>query len=214
MTARISIFILLVLAASCSLNLTQPAMDIQRLQLEYEKPVYHAQAKINSVMRVKRFSSLPAYERPEIVYSRGKFERAVDYYTLWMTRPSELISSLLISDLETSELFSAVISSLSGLLSDYEMEGVVMEFLDDVSDKGGRQALLVVQVTVSKSNPSRDPSQLLLQKTYTQIQPYSGSGGQKFASAMSACMKAFSTGFIQDIETAIQSAPTSTKKKS
>ena len=190
-------------AGACSINLTQPSMEIQRYQLDYESPLTGIEPVIDAVMRIRRFSTSPVYDRPEMIFSRGRFERGVDFYSQWATRPGDMIPALLMRDIQASGLFRAVTNNLSGLLPDYELEGVVMEFLD--ADKNGKEraALLSAQVTVTRVNPGKGENAILIQKTYAASSPFTERRPQAFVAAMSAAMKTLSGELIKDIQNAI-----------
>jgi len=203
----LSIFMMagaLFFSLSCSINLTQPSMEVRRYQLDYEAPITGVDSMVDAVMRIRRFSASPVYDRPEIIFSSGKFERGVDFYNQWATRPGDMIPALLMRDIQASGLFRAVTNNLSGLLPDYELEGVVMEFLDADKDGKERSAVLSVQVTVTKVNPGKGENAILIQKTYAASSPFTERKPQAFVAAMSAAMKTFSGELIKDIQNTIR----------
>ncbi len=83
-------------------------------------------------LRVHRFESSIAYDRPEIVYRSNPHEFRYYWYKLWAAKPEKLLRDQTVAHLRHSRLFKEVTQRMGDRAADYDLncEVIAIEELD------------------------------------------------------------------------------------
>ena len=179
-------------------NLKQPSYKIDYFTLEYE-PIPVGNIKpLSHVLKVNRFRVAPVYNTTQMIYRDRPFRREAYTYHKWRTNPGDLVSSLLVRDIQRSGLFKAVVPHESMLVASYVLEGSVDEFLESNRD-GAMQAVLTVTTTLVAGGERNLPRNVLFQKTFHAAKPCKEKSPQGLAEAMSQAMAEVSQDIIMTL---------------
>jgi ABC-type uncharacterized transport system auxiliary subunit len=184
----------------------EPPVEIRQHVLEYDSPEHSGLSPLDVVLKVNRFGPSPLYDSPRMVYRTGPFERRSYNYHRWMVDPAQMVTSYLIRDLRSSELFRAVLSFRSMEPARYLLTGEVEEFLElDTGEKA--EARLTVQLILWDSRNDDVSGRVLLQKRYGVSGPKRSQTAEGFAASMSEAMGSLSQQVGRDIHRAVREAP-------
>lgn len=123
----------LALLGACLGEVTAPkrvyyAVDYPRGDevVRYHKPRY------DFTLRVQRFDSSLAYDRQEIVYRTSPYEINYYAYRLWTAKPRKMLTQLVLSHLEQTMMFRAVVDRVTDEIPRYALncEVLAIEELD------------------------------------------------------------------------------------
>jgi ABC-type uncharacterized transport system auxiliary subunit len=191
------VFLSFAFLAGC-INLKQPSYHIDYFALEYEPQPVGSFKTLSHVLKVNRFRAAPVYNTTQMIYRDRPFKREAYTYHKWRTNPGDLVSSLLVRDIQRSGLFKAVVSHESRLSVSYVLEGSVDEFLESNRD-GVLQAVLTVSTTLVAAVERDLNKSVLFQKTFHAAEPCREKGPQALAEAMSLAMAQVSQEIIQTL---------------
>jgi len=103
---------------SC-VNLTRPYKEIFSYQIVYDPPEAKGLPFNKVVVRVAAFSVAPSFDKQKIVYSTGANQLSIYEYHSWVTDPGEMLSDLLVLDLDLNALVDLVTANLVGRIDDF-----------------------------------------------------------------------------------------------
>jgi ABC-type uncharacterized transport system auxiliary subunit len=198
MLKRLGLILLIALLVGCLRGTAPPPLVYQYI-IEYPPPEGKSISRTVALLKVERFTVDRIYMGTSMLFRNRPFQREAYHEHRWRVSPADMVTDFLRRDLRHANLFQAVLSARDVEESRFILQGGVEEFLE--SDEGkGRNALLVVTVTLLDLS-TRDVSQrVVIQKTYRCEAPVSKEGAAGFAEAMSRTMSQFSTQVIVDID--------------
>ncbi|MCZ6690568.1 MAG: ABC-type transport auxiliary lipoprotein family protein [Planctomycetota bacterium] len=139
-----------------------------------------------SVLRVNDFQISPGYEKREFVYRVGDNRYESDFYRLFFTPPSRMVTSSVRDWLANSGLFGNVVGSGSLMESDYVLEGSVQAMYGDY--RGGQpKAVLKVQTLLLREG-ERGPV-VVRQKNFEEAIPIGEEGGDRLVKGWNTGLK-------------------------
>jgi len=197
------ILLLMILASGCGLG-AKPAYLVNQYTLEYTSPVLKEMAQINELIKVERFSVAQTFDTLAMVYKEGPNLRNIDAYNRWRTKPGDMVTDYLVRDLRNSGLFRAVFSYNDSQETRYLLEGQVDEFLE-VSEKGGRKAVLSLNVTFLDLKKKETVGKVIFQRDYEFVELFAEKTPEALAQGMSRAMEKFSKQVISDVYQALKS---------
>jgi cholesterol transport system auxiliary component len=196
--ASMTVFLL-----SCAFGGGKPAIMLEQYALEYPPPSLPDLNRIEEVIRVERFSVAQIFNNAKIVY-REKSYNYDDYtYHRWRANPGDMVSDYLLRDLRQSGLFKSVFSYRD--LDDIPLvlKGGVGEFFE-ADEKGGRKAILSVDLTLMDLSQKDTVSRVIFQKNYRFEESVVEQTVPGFVQAMSKAMEKLSRQAIGDVYSAIK----------
>ena len=189
------------LAAGCVAGGKAP-VAIDQYVLEYAPPSFEGVQPSGEVVRVGRFAVAQAMNTPMMVYRSRPYENNVDYYNRWRVNPGDMVTDYLLRDMRSSGLFRAVFSYRDAEDGRYLLQGNIEDFLE-VSDAGGRRAVITVHVSLLDVSQKEITKRVLFQKKYGNAEAFAQSSASGFAQAMSRAMEKTSRSIIKDVVSAI-----------
>lgn len=192
MLKRMGLMVLgLGIVAGCSLSTPYP--DRALFTINAGKPEAGVEKGTASEvrLRVRRIIAVPPFGGTAFVYRTGPNKLQTDYYDAFAAAPADLITAQLVEWLRGTNQFAAVVDSNAGMPHQWVLEGRLQEMSIDTSDgKQARAALTMEFVLMDDRDPAPRP---LLERTYTEAVPMSGSDAKAAAEGWSAgCRKIFS----------------------
>ena len=198
------VLILLIAGLVGCLRGTAPPPLVYQYIIEYPPPEVTSISRTQALLKVERFTVDRVYMDNSMLFRNGPFQREAYHEHRWRVSPADMVTDFLRRDLRHANLFQAVLSARDIEESRFILQGGVEEFLESDDGGKGRNALLVVTVTLLDLS-TRDVSQrVVIQKTYRCEAPFSKEGAAGFAEAMSRAMSQFSTQVIADIGNVLQ----------
>jgi ABC-type uncharacterized transport system auxiliary subunit len=192
----------MVLMTSCSLG-AKPSYKVNQYTLEYPSPFLKEFTSVNELIKVEQFSVAQTFNTSAMIYKKGPNLRNIDPYNRWRTQPGEMAAEYLVRDLRNSGLFRAVISYDDSRETRYLLEGQVDEFLE-ASEKGGRKAVLGLNVTFLDLTKRVTAEKVIFQRDYKVVEPYTEKTPAALAQGMSRAMEKISRQIILDLQDAVK----------
>ncbi len=154
-----------------------------------ERPVF---------IHVKRLHALPPFNTTHIVYADSPFQRSKYVYHQWVTTPTDMLTALLVRDIEASGVADMTMAMPSGKTVTHRVEGTIIDFYEN--DEGPQwEAVIALRLALTRMDPASRTGEILFQKTYRETKPLEKNNPHELARSMSTAMGAVSRQFIQDI---------------
>lgn len=195
------LFAVIMLTAGCVAGGKAPVV-IDQYVLEYAPPSFEGVPPSGEVVRVGRFAVAQAMNTPMMVYRSRPYESNVDYYNRWRVNPGDMVTDYLLRDMRSSGLFKAVFSYRDAEYGRYLLQGNIEDFLE-VSDAGGRRAVITVHVSLLDVSQKEITKRVLFQKKYGNAEAFAQNSASGFAQAMSRAMERTSRNIIKDVVSAV-----------
>lgn len=141
-----SLLSLLFLMACSNLNYTPTAeTQLKRYDIRLEKPLAKNLDKSGPSLLIYPIQSSSLYNSTRIAYSLKQHEVAYYAKNEWADTPGRLLHPLIISSMENSGLFSAVVSTGSAAISDLGLDIELIDFIQ-IHEDGASNVQLNVRV--------------------------------------------------------------------
>ncbi len=161
-------------------------------------PAVHNRTEKPLVIHLPRLHAQPPYNTTHMVYADSPYQRNRYAYHQWVSTPAEMLTSLLLRDIETSKIVDAAVSMPAGKGVTHRIEGVIIDFYEN-DEKTQWEAVLVLRMTLTRMDPAATTGKILLQRTYNEVIPLKKNNPHELARSMSKAMEAVSRRFIADI---------------
>jgi len=185
------------------LNLQRPARHVEQYTLEYPSPNPAGTPLPEASLKVERFTEASAFNTSAMIYRPEPFKLDAYQYHRWRVHPADLIGDHLVRDMRQCALFKAVFSHSDAQEGRFLLQGGVEEFFE-IEERGQRQAVLAVNVTLLDSSARNLPDRILFQKRYRFQEPLEEKTPRGLAKALSQDMMKFSEALIRDTHEAIR----------
>lgn len=196
--SRVPLFLFVLLLVAACTPAKSPGRAFENYTLEYAPPAFEDRSPANELLRVERFSAAQAFNSTAMVYRSAPSVFNARTYHRWKAPPAELVNDMMLRDLRGSGLFRAVFSDYDEVDARFVLQGRLEEFLE-IDDKGSRQALLSLDVTLLDRS-QRDPARgVIFQKGYRALEPLEVQTPVAFARAMSRAMEKLSRQITEDL---------------
>ena len=191
----------LLLAAGCRIFQSQPD-PVQYYTLSYDKPeVANCRDKAVDtplVIRIKRLDAAAPYNTNHIIYAPNRYERSEYAYQKWIKPPSDIMTPLLVRDIENSGIAETVGQMPSGKNITHRIEGTIIDFYEN--DKPDDwEAVLALRLSLTHIKSGSKTEKVIFTKTYREEKKLAKNNPHALARAMSEAMKSVSVRFIDDI---------------
>lgn len=194
---RISLTLGGCLTLSACFNGVQPHQQVEHYMLEYPPPQIMAGHPIGGSIGLARFRVVPPYNTTRFLYRSSEFQRQIDEYHRWRSQPGDMVTFFLARDFRQTGLFDGVFVDGTRADTVCRIEGLVEDIYEDNAGPG-RAAVLTITVTLLRTDTPDISQQLLLQKTYSTREPFTGPAPAAMVAAMSRAMSRVSAEIIED----------------
>ncbi len=189
------------LACGCGFSRHQPE-PVSYYALHYDVPELQISVKniTNSpvVIRVKRLQTQPPFNTTHIVYADNPYQRSRYLYHQWITTPADMLTTLLVRDIEAAGPAGMSVSTTPGKAATHRVEGTIVDFYENDENRQW-EAVLVLRLALTRVDPVSRTEEILFQKTYRETRPLQKNNPHELARSMSKAMEAVSNRFIGDM---------------
>lgn len=191
----------LLLAAGCRIFQSQPD-PVQYYTLSYDKPeVADCRDKTDNtpvVIHVKRFKASAPYNTNHIIYAPNRYQRSRYAYHKWINPPPDLMTPLLVRDIEHSGIADTVGQMPSAKNVTHRVEGMIIDFYEN--DKPDDwEAVLTLRLSLTHIKSGSKTEKVIFTKTYHEERKLDKNNPHALARATSKAMNSVSERFIGDI---------------
>ena len=170
--------------------------------LNYSRPDKEFQTPIPHTLMVYHFLLAPDVESDSILMSEPKgTEKSVRFHR-WQENPADIVTDLLLRDLEASGLFRKTVDQLSNVRYRYALEGTLRDMHGIIKD-GQASAVVELEVVFTDFDAPRPAQKDLLKKTYRVEIPSKDASAESFLAAFNAGVKEISALLRADIRAAV-----------
>jgi len=171
--------------------------------LDYPPPDKEFKTPIPHTLMVYRFLLAPDVESDSLLISRPKgAEKSVRLHR-WQDNPADLVTDILLRDLQASGLFQKTVDQLSDVRYRYALEGTLRD-LHGVIKNGHTSAVVALEVVFTDFEAPRATEKDLLKKTYKVEIPSKNASAESILAAFNAGVKEISGLLRADIHTALE----------
>lgn len=200
---------LIVVLAGCALwsreMITYHAFD-------YTSPVKETQLTIPGTLMVYRFLPAPSVNIDSLVVSQSSGTEKIALLHRWEDNPADMITELVLRDLDRSGLFEKSVDQLSSARYRYALEGIIRDLQGIVTDGKGK-ALIAIEATLIDFEARVGMEKILLKKLYKIEIPSQDATPDSIIKALNLAVKEFSDRLRDDIRAAVEpKAPEQEKK--
>lgn len=189
------------LACGCGFSRHQPE-PVTYYALHYDVPEPQSSMKNITgspvVVRVKRLQTHPPFNTTHIVYADNPYKRSRYLYHQWITTPTDMLTSLLVRDIEATGPVGMTVSTTPGKAATHLVEGTIVDFYEN-DEKPEWEAVLVLRLALTRLDPVSRSEEILFQKTYRETRPLKKNNPYELARSMSKAMEVVSSRFIGDM---------------
>jgi len=189
------------IASGCGVFQAQPE-PVQYYTLSYDQPeaarCREKTAGIPLVIHVKRLHASAPYHTNHIIYAPNRYQRNRYAYHQWITPPSDMLTSLLVRDLERADISDTVVSMPSAKNVTHRIEGTIIEFYEN-DEPDDWEAVLSLRLSLTRLEAGSKTETLMFTTTYREVRTLDKNNPRALARAMSNAMKSVSERFIDDI---------------
>ncbi len=139
----------IVIISGCSIK----SHKLSSYDLQTEVNVHMQKRYPNSVLMVKYPSSLGAFGGSRIYYKRDGLT-SYYLYSQWSQSLNRIIYNQLLKELESSNLFKAVVGFNSGVKANMELETEILKFYHIVTDSGSYSNIEIVVKLIDANSKS------------------------------------------------------------
>lgn len=189
------------LAGGCGVTRHQPE-PVTYYALHYTPPdplpAGHNKTEKPLVIHIPRLHAQPPYNTTHMVYADSPYQRNKYAYHQWITTPADMLTSLLLRDVEASKIADAAVSMPAGKGVTHRIEGMIIDFFEN-DENTQWEAVLVLRLTLTRMDPTAMTGKILFQSTYNEVRPLEKNNPHELARSMSKAMEAVSRRFIADM---------------
>jgi len=166
--------------------------------LEYAEPEVGRNAPADATITINRFSIAKEYATTDMVYRTAPFSRTAYYYHRWRVTPADMVTDLLLRDIQRSGMFKASFPDRHAEKTSYSLGGHVGEFLKIDEGEPARAVLGLSAVLIDASE--KDALQrIIFQSSYRAEVPLADRTPAGYARGLSKAMEAISRSLLNDI---------------
>lgn len=170
--------------------------------LNYPSPDKEFKTPIPHTLMVYRFLLAPDVESDSILTSQPKGSEKPVRIHRWQENPADIITDIVLRDIEASGLFRKVVDQLSNVRYRYALEGTLRDIHGVIKD-GQASALVELEVVFTDFDALRPAQKDMLKKTYKVEIPSKDASAESFLAAFDAGVKEISAVLRADIRTAV-----------
>lgn len=201
---RFIIALLSLIAAGCAGG--RPPQATEYYLLDYRPPALGVAVRLDSFLKVERFTVTQLYNSNTMAYRTGPFNLNTYPYERWRVNPADLVTDCLIRDFRSAGMFRAVFSYRDQETVRFSIEGNVMEF-GEIEETGNRKAALTLSVTLLDLSRKEILPRVIFQKKYAYAAKCEEKGPTGLARGLSESMAQLSGQILGDVYQAVGSLP-------
>lgn len=191
---------LIVVLAGCALR----ARDtITYHTFDYPSPTRETRPPIRETLMVYRFLPASSVDIDSLAVSQSSGTEKSALLHRWEENPADMITELLVRDLDNSGLFEKTVDQLSSARYRYALEGTIRN-LQGMATEGKGKALLEVEVTLTDFEASAGKEKNLIKKLYRIEIPSQDATPDSIIKALNLAVKEFSDRLRTDIRAATE----------
>ncbi len=199
---------LIVVLAGCALKhrdmITYHALD-------YPAPVKETKPPIPGTLMVLRFLPASSVDIDYLVISQSsKPEKSALHH--WEDNPADMITELVVRDLDSSGLFEKTVDQLSNARYRYALEGTIRDLQGVIQDGKGK-AVVAVEATLTDFEARAGRDKNLLKKFYKIEVPLPDTTPNSIVKGLDLGVKELSEGLRNDIRAALEPKAPEPEKK-
>lgn len=183
--------------------------------LDYPSPpVEYANPSPDTLM-VYKFLSAPSVDNLFLTISSGSAEGSIVSQHRWQENPVDMITELVLRDIETSRLFHKAVDQWSSMRYRYALEGTVRKLRGEIINKSAK-AVVEADVSLIDFEASRLGKKIIFKKLYKIEEPSVNESPAMIAEAMNRAVRRLSKSIREDVSAsilALQSGETETSSK-
>ncbi len=135
--------IMMILASGCS-SKTAKTIDVYTLTYQGHSTKNISTPKTDKVLKITLPQSSKEIQKNKILYANTPQQREAYAYSRWSDTPNQMIEQFLVSHLNHSGLFKAVIPNMSQVKPEWILESNIEDFYQNFDDK--KKAFSIVNI--------------------------------------------------------------------
>gem|GEM_PF-1120646 len=200
---------LIVILAGCALRSREM---ITYHAFAYPSPVKETQPPIPGTLMVYRFLPAPSVDIDSLVVSQSSGTEKAALLHRWEDNPADMITELVLRDLDGSGLFEKTVDQLSSARYRYALEGAIRNLQGIIKDGTGR-ALIEVEAGLTDFEAPAGKEKNLIKKNYRIEVPSQDTTPDSIMKALNVAAKEFSDRLRNDIRSAVEPEVPEQEKK-
>ncbi len=190
---------LLLVAGGCAVktrNITYYAFD-------YPSPPIESESPVKDPLMVYRFLQARSLSLDSLVISQDKEGEQTLFKYRWEENPADMITDLVLRDLQSSGLFDKVVDQLSSVRYRFALEGNIKKLQGTVKD-GKAQAMLEMECSLTDFDAPSGQDKTVLRKNYQIEVPSKDTTPESIIKAMNSAVKELSRRLRTDIRLSLE----------
>lgn len=171
--------------------------------LDYPPPDREFKTPIPHTLMVYRFLLAPDVESDSILTSQPKGAVKSVRIHRWQENPADMVTDILLRDLEASGLFRKIVDQLSNVRYRYALEGTLRD-MHGVIKNGQASAVVELEMVFTDFEAPRALEKDLLKKTYKVEIPSKDASAESILAAFNTGVKEISALLRADIRTVLE----------
>ena len=179
---------------------------------DYPSPAKEATPPIPGTLMVYRFLPASSVDIDSLVISQSSGPEKSALLHRWEENPADMITELVVRDLDSSGLFEKTVDQLSSARYRYALEGTIRNLQGIIADGKGK-ALIAVDASLTDFEARMGADKNLLKKLYRIEVPSQDATPDSIIKALNLAVKELSDRLRDDIRAALEpKAPEQEKK--
>jgi ABC-type uncharacterized transport system auxiliary subunit len=170
---------------------------------DYPSPVKETQPPIPGTLMVYRFLPAASVDIDSLVIAASSGSEKAALLHRWEDNPADMITELVLRDLDSSGLFEKTVDQLSSARYRYALEGIIRNLQGTITDGKGK-AIIAVEATLIDFEARGSLEKNLLKKLYTIEVPSPDATPDSIIKALNLAVKEFSDRLRNDIRAALE----------
>jgi ABC-type uncharacterized transport system auxiliary subunit len=200
---------MIVLTAGCSLKARETLMYHS---FDYRPPAAESAVPYPETLMVYRFLLDPAVNIYSLMVSDSKGGEESMLFHRWRDNPADMITELVLRDIQTSGLFEKAVDQLSNARYRYALEGTIRR-LEGVAKDGKFLAVIEAEAALMDFDPPRQGQKTIMKQSYKVEAPSKDPNAESVVRALNLAVQELSAKIRGDIKAAMEKeAPTGGKR--
>lgn len=179
--------------------------------LDYPSPPVEYSDPSPDTLMVYKFLSDPSVDTHMLSISNVKSGFAAVGQHRWQENPVDMITELVLRDIETSRLFEKAVDQWSTVRYRYALEGSVRNLAGEITEKNA-YALVEAEVSFIDFDAPKLGKKVIFKKPYRISEPSDGKTPGKIAEAMNRAVKKLSKNIRDDVSASMKLMRSSPEK--
>jgi ABC-type uncharacterized transport system auxiliary subunit len=179
---------------------------------DYPSPVKEAQPPIPGTLMVYRFLPAASVDIDSLVVSQSKGTEKTAPLHRWEDNPADMITELVLRDLDNSGLFERTVDQLSSARYRYALEGIIRNLQGTITNGKGK-ALIAIEATLIDFEARAGLEKNLLKKIYKIEIPSQDATPDSIIKALNLAVKELSERLRNDIRGVLEPKEPEPQKK-